>query len=178
MQASLKGGRTKHKRTKKTTPKTIIKEEGKKKKNSSPRTRSSQIVPPQQPPMQKALWWLCRDQRTLGARAAGPASPRIMESLLIFLIYSVITDMCRRCVCVRLYACVLAANVPANEFRIWPFVPTHSHPSDLYVISKRSVCNENTDRCTFSLSDASTVFCSDTTFDLCLHEKYEMEQVK
>lgn len=27
----------------------------------------------------KALWWLCRDQRMLGAQTAGPASPRITQ---------------------------------------------------------------------------------------------------
>ena len=78
--------------------KTIIKDE-KEEKNSSPPARSSQGSAASAAAYAKALWWLCRDQRTLGAQTAGPDSPRIMEILLIFLMYSVITDICRQCVC-------------------------------------------------------------------------------
>lgn len=52
---------------------------------------------PQQPPMQKHSDDYAETKERLERK--GPDSPRIMESLLIFLMYSVITDICRQCVC-------------------------------------------------------------------------------
>lgn len=167
VQASLKeeeGGKKKKKQSQK-------KKKERERKKSSPPACSSQEMQPQQTAYAKALWWLCRDQRTLGAQTAGPVSPRIMESLLIFLIYSVITDMCRQCVCVCWWWTWRQRN---SKFscRAQTFTPFWS-----WFDLKLSICKfkkkrqkmqylQKTDRCTFNLSDTLTVLCLDNTFDL------------